>query len=73
MIDGQKSSVSYHIVELYKILEGSTTISSSVGGRNKVINCSGNKVCINCLLLGFCFPKLARGALPVCFVWEIVL
>lgn len=71
MIDGQKSYVSYQIVELYKILESSTTINSSVGGGNKVINCK--KVCINCLLLGFCFPKLAMGALPVCFVWEIVL
>ena len=57
MTDAEKSLISYHLVELYMILKSSTTISSLMGGRNKVIICSSGKVCVNWMLLGFCFPK----------------
>lgn len=57
MTDAEKSVISYHPVELYKILESSTTVSSLMGGRSKVIICSSSKVRVNCTLLGFCFPK----------------
>lgn len=63
MVDAEKSLISYHLVDLHKTLESSITISSLMGGRNKVIICSRGKVCVNWMLLGFCFPKSAWEAL----------
>jgi len=57
VIDAEKSLISYQLVELQKILESSTTISSLMGSRNKIIICSICKVCVNCMLLAFCFLK----------------
>lgn len=77
MIDARKSLISYHLVELFKILESSTTISSLMGGRNEVIISSSSKVCVNWMLLGFVFQnqleKLFCEHLSVCYVQEIVL